>query len=242
MERQMATHFARWTINSAFPPSTRLDDDCLSYAQDLPERRRARFIASRTLLAELLFMLYGITKLPKIITSQAGRPYFADRSFSDFSIAYAGNSVGVLLTTEGLCGLDIELPRASTSLAAVNFSSPEATWINNQNDPHEARAQLRALRQSVFKLTGSEEALQLIPGAGRMRVINQTEIEAVSDVEDILVWACTVSPAIEKLSLWDFDAQRGWSRLKDAQARRSDPDGRIIRFTSQPYEKALFPH
>ena len=237
----MATHFARWTINSANPPSSRLDDEYLSHAQSLSERRRVRFLASRTLLAELLFMLYGIQQLPKIITTVAGRPYFADRTLQDFSIACAGNSAGVLLTTEGRCGLDIELPRSYGSLPtqfpASDFSNNESAWITNQSDPNEARAQLRALRQSVFKLTGSDEALQLIPGAGRMRVANQTQIEAISDVEDILVWACTVSPAIEKLSLWEFDARSGWHSLKDVQARRSDPDGRIIRFTSQPYEK-----
>lgn len=232
----MATHFARWTINSTHPSLSRLDDDCLSYAQSLPERRRARFIASRTLLAELLFMLYGIKQLPQIITTVAGRPHFTDRTLPDFSIAYAGNSVGVVLATEGLCGLDIELPRSSGLLPSIfsapQFSSNESTWINNQSDPGESRTQLRTLRQSVFKLTGSDEALQLIPGAGRMRVMNQTHVEALSDVEDILVWACAVSPAIEKLSLWEFDAQHSWRSLKDVPARRSDPDGRIIRFTS----------
>ncbi|NIY48767.1 4'-phosphopantetheinyl transferase family protein [Cedecea colo] len=240
----MATHFARWTINPACPFSSRLDEECLSYARSLSERRRARFLASRTLLAELLFMLYGIKQLPKIVTTVAGRPHFADRTLADFSIAYAGNSVGVLVTTEGRCGLDIELPCSfgalPSTLPAPAFSSNESIWINNQNDPIEARAQLRALRQSVFKVTGSDEALQLIPGAGRLRVMNQTHIEALSDVEDFLIWACTVSPAIEKLSLWEFADPQEWRSLKDVPSRRSDPDGRIIRFTSKPYEKALF--
>lgn len=237
----MATHFARWTINSTYPFSSRLDQECFNHAQNLPERRRARFLASRTLLAELLFMLYGIKTLPEIITTEAGRPHFADRTLSDFSIAYAGNSVGVMVTTEGQCGLDMELPRSFGTIfpALPAFSSNESTWINNQNDPNEARCQLRTLRQSVFKVTGSDEALQLIPGAGRLRVMNQSHIEAISDVEDILAWSCTVSPAIEKLSLWEFD-EKGWKSLKDVPSRRSDPDGRIIRFISQPFEKALF--
>ncbi|WP_435955903.1 4'-phosphopantetheinyl transferase family protein [Dryocola sp. BD626] len=242
----MATHFARWTINSTYPSPSRLSEDTFIYAHSLPERRRARFLASRTLLAELLFMLYGIQQLPKIITTVAGRPHFADSSLTDFSIAYAGNTVGVVVTTEGRCGLDMELPRSfgptPPGFHTSTFSSNESIWINNQNDTNEARAQLRALRQSVFKLTGNDEGLQLIPGAGRMRVVNQTHIEAISDAEDILVWACTVSPAVEKLNLWEYDSREGWQSLKDVQSRRSDPDGRIIRFTSQPYEKALFPH
>lgn len=239
----MATHFARWTINSTHAFSTRLSEECLSHAEQLPERRRLRFLASRSLLAELLFMLYGTKLLPKIITTVSGRPHFADRTLVDFSIAYAGNSVGVLVATEGRCGLDMELTRAygtTGSSQVPAFSNNESIWIDNQKDPSEARAQLRTLRQSAFKLTGSSNTLQLLPGAGRIRVANQTDVEAISDVEDVLVWACTVSPAIEKLTLWDFESPDGWHSLQDVQARRRAPDGRIIRFTSQPSEKMLY--
>lgn len=239
----MATHFARWTMNPKYAFSTRLSEECVTCAEQLPERRRLRFLASRSVLAELLFMLYGIKQLPKIITTVAGRPHFADRTLVDFSVAYAGNSVGVLVATEGRCGLDMELTRAygtTSSSHAQAFSSNESIWINNQNDPSEARAQLRTLRQSAFKLTGNNDALQLLPGAGRIRVANQTDVEAISDVEDVLVWACTVSPGVGKLNLWDFESPESWHSLKDVNARRRDPDGRIIRFTSQPSEKALY--
>lgn len=239
----MATHFARWTINPRLPYSSHLDEDSLSFAGTLSERRKTRFLASRSLLAELFFMLYGIQKLPKIVTTVTGRPHFADRTLSDFSIAYAGNSVGVAVTTEGRCGLDMELRpfgRMTGQTAAIPFSNNETTWVNNQNDPYEARAQLRTLRQSIYKLTGSDDELQLLPGAGRLRVKHQTQIEAISDVEDILVWACAVSPAVERLSLWEYDHLEGWHSLKDVQARRSDPDGHIIRFTSLPYEKHYY--
>lgn len=236
----MATHFARWTVNPAYSVSPHLDEDSLQFAHALPTRRRARFLASRSLLAELLFMLYGIKTLPKIMTTVSGRPHFSDRALADFSIAYAGNSVGVAITTEGQCGIDMELrPFAMISAPppAVPFSSNESIWISNQNDPYEARAQLRTLRQSIFKLTGNNDEMQLIPGAGRLRVKNQTPVEAISDVEDILVWACAASPAVEKLSLWEFSQQEGWKSLKDMPTRRRDPDGRTIRFTSQPHEQ-----
>ncbi|VFS42131.1 phosphopantetheinyl transferase [Salmonella enterica subsp. enterica serovar Typhimurium] len=64
------------------------------------------------------------------------------------------------LTTEGECGLDMELQRTSRgfhhphSLERHPFSRNENLWVANQNDPNEARAQLITLRQSVLKLTG----------------------------------------------------------------------------------------
>ncbi|WP_310606463.1 4'-phosphopantetheinyl transferase family protein [Buttiauxella brennerae] len=240
----MATHFARWTLNPKFPFSSRLNQECHAWARQLPEYRRSRFLSSRSLLAEMLYMLYGIQQLPKIVTTDTGRPYFADPSLTDFSIAYAGNKVGVLITTEGRCGLDIEINQSFGQLpsvaSATNFRSNESIWINNQTNPDEAKAQLRTLHQSAFKLTGREESLQLLPGAGRIRVSNQSEIEAISDVEGLLIWGCVVSPAIEKLSLWEFESPQNWHSLWDVQSRYRDPNGSIIRLTSMSSEKALY--
>jgi len=243
-ERKMATHFARWTINPKFPFSSRLNEECLAFAQQMPEHRRSRFLASRSLLAELLHMLYGIQQLPKIVTTAAGRPHFADTSLMDFSIAYAGNKVGVLVTTEGRCGLDFEINQSFGNLPSVAsasiFRSNESIWINTQKNPGEARAQLRTLHQSAFKLTGREESWQLLPGAGRIRTNEQSEIEAISDVEGLLIWGCVVSPAIEKLSLWEFESPQSWHSLWDVKSRYRDPNGSIIRLTSMSSEKALY--
>ncbi|TNV21148.1 hypothetical protein FH968_06820 [Buttiauxella sp. B2] len=239
----MATHFARWTINPKSPFSSRLNEECHAQARQMPEHRRSRFLASRSLLAELLHRLYGIQQLPKITTTVAGRPYFADSSLMDFSISYAGNKVGVLVTTEGRCGLDIEINQSFGYLPSVasgsTFRSNESIWISNQKNPDEAKAQLRTLHQSAFKLTGREENLQLLPEAGRIRVSDQSEIEAISDVEGLLVWGCVVSPAIEKLSLWEFESPQNWHSLWDVKARYRDPNGSIIRLTSMSSEKAV---
>lgn len=239
----MATHFARWTINPKDPFSSRLNEDCHAQACQMPEHRRSRFLASRSLLAELLHMLYGIQKLPKIVTTLTGRPHFADSSLMDFSISYAGNTVGVLVTTEGRCGLDIEINQSFGHLSSIasgsTFRSNESIWINNQKNPGEAKAQLRTLHQSAFKLTGREENLQFMPGAGRIRVSDQSKIEAISDVEGLLIWGCVVSPAIEKLSLWEFESPQNWHSLWDVKARYRDPDGSIIRLTSMSSEKAV---
>ena len=67
-------------------------------------------------------MLYGISELPEIIDEENGKPAFRDENLPHFSISYAGNIVGVALSTEGDCGLDMELPHASRSLHA----SPDA--------------------------------------------------------------------------------------------------------------------
>ena len=63
-------------------------------------------------------MLYGISELPEIIDEENGKPAFRDEHLPRFSISYAGNIVGVALTTEGDCGLDMELPHASRALHA----------------------------------------------------------------------------------------------------------------------------
>ena len=140
----MATHFARGTLTEGHLVSARLSSACHNEALKLPEHRRTRFLASRALLAELLFMLYGTSELPDILTQPEGRPVFADPALPHFSIAYTGNIVGVALTTEGDCGLDMELQRVTRSFHGANaldeypLSSNEKLWIRNQNDPVEA--------------------------------------------------------------------------------------------------------
>ncbi len=195
----MATHFARGILSTGEPLSTRLSAACHQSARLLPTYRQARFCASRSLLAELLFMLYGISELPEIINEANGRPVFSDRQLPRFSIAYTGNIVGVALTTEGDCGLDMELQRTVRSHDADrhNFSNNENLWINIQHDPDEARSQLVALRRSVLKLTGEASTqLQLLPGSGRLRTAGSQPIEAVCDAESLLVWSIAATPNI----------------------------------------------
>lgn len=246
----MATHFARGILKDGHLLSVRLSSTSHNIARQLPAHRRTRYLASRALLAELLFMLYGISELPEIVTPEDGKPYFKDSHLPDFSIAYAGNIVGVALTTEGHCGLDMELLRVlrntpqATIMENYRFTSNENLWINNQNDPHEARAQLITLRQSVLKMSGdvhhdSPQMLQLLPGSGRLRSANTDHLEAICDAEDVLVWSLCASPAIEKLKVWEFDGKYGWRSLPDAQMRANEPAARLMRFTSLPAEKAL---
>ena len=246
----MATHFARGILKDGHLLSVRLSSTSHNIARQLPAHRRTRYLASRALLAELLFMLYGISELPEIVTQEEGKPYFKDSHLPDFSIAYAGNIVGVALTTEGQCGLDMELLRTlrntpqATMMESYRFTSNENLWINNQNDPHEARAQLITLRQSVLKLSGdvhhdSPQTLQLLPGSGRLRSALTDQLEVICDAEDVLVWSRAASPSIDKLKGWEFAGKYGWRGLPDARTRADEPSAGLMGFTRLPAEKAL---
>lgn len=244
----MATHFARGILSEGHLISTRLPLACHDTARQLPEHRRSRFLASRALLAEMLFMLYGASELPEIEVEPSGRPKFVDSSLPHFSLAYAGNMIGVAITTEGECGLDMELQRATRSFHSPHghkhtFTNNEQLWINNQNDANEAQTQLLTIRQSVMKLLHQMQdepgQLQLLPGSGRLRAAQLSQVEVMCDAEDVLIWSVAVSPAIESLKIWEFDSQKGWRYLSDVQTRANDPASRLMRFTSLPAEKAL---
>lgn len=66
----MATHFARGILTEGRLASVRLSSACHNQARTLPEHRRTRFLASRALLAELMFMLYGTSELPEMLTQR----------------------------------------------------------------------------------------------------------------------------------------------------------------------------
>ncbi|MDU2878855.1 MAG: phosphopantetheinyl transferase, partial [Enterobacter sp.] len=51
----MATHFARGILTEGRLVSARISSACHREALTLPEHRRSRFLASRALLAELMF-------------------------------------------------------------------------------------------------------------------------------------------------------------------------------------------
>ncbi len=176
----------------------------------------------------------SIGELPEIVTLPKGKPVFSDKNLPSFSISYAGNMVGVALTIEGECGLDMELQRATRGFHSPHapdnhtFSSNESLWISKQNDPNEARAQLITLRRSVLKLTGDvlnddPRDLQLLPIAGRLKCAHVNHVEALCDAEDVLVWSVAVTPTIEKLSVWELDGKHGWKSLPDIHSRANNP-------------------
>lgn len=236
----MATHFARWSLIDTSIRTYRLPSAIVDAARILTERRKTRFLAARALLAELLWRVYGIPQLPNLAVSN-GRPHFADPELPDFSIAYAGNIVGILLAEESSkAGLDMEIMRTHSRQTMEQqarwFSSSEKAWIKAQSDPNEAATQLWTLRQSVLKLTGEKEqqndSLQLHPASGRLRLQTSAGIQVVSDVEPLIIWSCAVSPGEGQLHLWEFNGLENWKQLKDIHISARNMEQQMLCLTN----------
>ncbi|MCX8958435.1 4'-phosphopantetheinyl transferase family protein [Erwinia psidii] len=237
----MASHFARWPLIGASIRTYRLPSSVVNPPLILTERRKARYLAARSLLAELMWRVYGIPQLPSLAISCNGRPHFADPELPDFSIAYAGNIVGILLAEErGKTGLDMEIVRTHSRQTleqqALKFSSGEKAWIKAQSDPNEAATQLWALRQSVLKLTGEKEqgndSLRLHPASGRLRLETSADIQVISDVEPLIIWSCALSPGDVQLHLWEFNGAEHWKPLKDIQISARNMEPQMLRLTN----------
>ncbi|MEW5290393.1 4'-phosphopantetheinyl transferase superfamily protein [Erwinia papayae] len=243
----MASHFARWPLTDTSIGTYRLPSALLDASQILSERRRTRYLAARSLLAELMWRVYGIPSLPDLATSENGRPHFADPSLPDFSIAYAGNIVGILLAEErGKAGLDMEIIRVSRQTPArsvKSLSSAEKAWIKAQSDPEEAATQLWALRQSLLKLTGEKEqenpGLQLHPASGKLRVQEAVDIQIISDVEPLIIWSCALSPGDARLHMWEFDGRENWKQLQDIQISTRNLSPKMLRLTNLHKQEKL---
>lgn len=242
----MASHFARWAPAQTRIPVHRLPPALVEHTSRFGEKRRGRYLAARTLLAELMLRVYGIPSLPELTTSGSGRPCFSDPDLPDFSIAYAGNMVGVLLAEEGVrAGLDMEIVRAHSRQTLEHYfeclTSGEKAWINAQNDVMEASTQLWTLRQSILKLTGEGEkgmdALRLHPASGRLRSASWPDIQALCDVEPLIVWSCALSPGTDRLNLWEYNEETGWGSLRNVNLFAQNMATSTLRLTSLPMEK-----
>ncbi|WP_312240113.1 phosphopantetheinyl transferase [Pantoea sp.] len=246
----MASHFVRWMYNPERLPGTlTLPQEVVDSAPQYTDKRRGCFLATRLILAELLRRVYGIAILPTLTTAANGRPCFIDPDMPDFSISYAGNLVGVLLAEENnRAGLDMEIVRAHSRQAQENLlqglSSGEKAWINEQQDFMEAVTQIWTLRQSVIKLTGDigcddEDALRLHPAYGRLRSVHYSDIQAICNTEPTLVWSCALSPATERLRLWEIDGYDQWKALRDMELKKPNMGPRALRLTSLPGERVM---
>ena len=108
-------------------------------------------------------------------------------------------------------------------------------------------AELITLRRSVLKLTGDvlnddPRDLQLLPIAGRLKCAHVNHVEALCDAEDVLVWSVSVTPTIEKLSVWELDGKHGWKSLPDIHSRANNPTSRMMRFAQLSTVKAFSPN
>ncbi|QHM73147.1 4'-phosphopantetheinyl transferase family protein [Mixta intestinalis] len=247
----MASHFVRWTLAQYRADVQRIPADIVESARFLGEKRRSRYLAARMLLAELMLRVYGMSQLPALTTTNSGRPCFIDPDLPDFSIAYAGNVIGVLLAEENSrAGLDMEMVRAHSRQTVEHhmqhLSSGERAWINAQQDPLEAITQIWTLRQSVLKLTGENSdcstSLRLHPASGRLRSQVLADVQAVCDVEPLLIWSCALSPATSRLRLWEIDNYHNWTALRDIEMNKANMGPHTLRLTSMPPERQLQHH
>jgi phosphopantetheinyl transferase len=241
----MACHFARWVAAEPEPDTHRLPPNVLLSARSLSEKQRKRFLSGRVLLAEMMFYLYGITELPAIITLPSGRPSFESQNLPDFSLAYAGTTVGVMLSSEGKVGLDLEVIHARSALInsqqQAQLSAVEQTWIALQSDPVESALQLWCIRQSMLKLSGltehGERSLSLNPASGRLRSAITPEAQVMSDIDGSLTWACAHSPAIARLLCWRYSPESGFTRTQTLSIQQQPHSPHFMKFTSLPPAK-----
>ncbi|AHG20277.1 hypothetical protein Z042_12030 [Chania multitudinisentens RB-25] len=233
----MPCHFIRWDTTSESVNPHRLSQDLVEKTQRFSIKRRKRFLQGRILLAEMMFYLYGMRILPSIITSPTGRPCFTDHHLPDFSLAYAGNTVGVLLSLEGKVGLDIEVMRArSRNLQHQYQSLTENTWVAAQPDRLEAETQLWSIRQCVLKLSGlgndGQGTLHMHPFSGHLRSHTTPNVHVMSDSEEYLSWACAREPELERLICWHYDSERGLQKCAEISSRTPSASAHFLKLTS----------
>ncbi|CAI2122011.1 4'-phosphopantetheinyl transferase family protein [Serratia ficaria] len=236
----MACHFARWSPASTVLDTRRLSAEVIAATAAFSIKRRQRFLQGRILLAELMFYLYGLPLLPPIATTPTGRPCFADHHLPDFSLAYAANTVGVLLSAEGKVGLDIEVMRArggrQNALQPPHPTPAETAWIAAQDDRLEAETQLWSIRQSVLKISGlgnsGQSTLRLHPFSGHLRSSATPEVQVMSDADEYLSWACARAPGLERLVCWQYEEPQGLQKDGEISARSPAESTRFVRLTS----------
>ena len=222
----MACHFARWTPASAVLDTQRLSDEVIAATRTFSVKRRTRFARAHSARRNDVLPVRSADAAP-IATTPTGRPCFADHQLPDFSLAYASNTVGVLLSDEGKVGLDIEVMRArgtrQSALQHAHQTPAESAWIGAQDDRLEAETQLWSIRQSVLKISGlgnsGQATLRLHPFSGHLRSSATPDVQVMSDADEYLSWACAGSPGLDRLLCWRYEERRGLH--KDGKSRRA---------------------
>ena len=238
----MACHYAKWTLSDTQPDLRRLNPELATAAAAFSVKRRQRYLHGRGLLAEMMAYFYGIPLLPKIITPPSGRPCFADTNLPDFSLAYAGNTLGVMLSSEGKVGLDMEVIRARSSrilqLHNAHLSSAEQAWVAEQNEPMEASTQLWCIRQSVLKLSGLGNSglntVRLHPASARLRSSVLPDVQVASDSDSLFAWACAQSPTLGRMVQWRYHPDTGFSQIQESLTAQQALSSHFMKMLSLP--------
>lgn len=176
----MATHFARGILSTGEPLSTRLSAACHQSARLLPTYRQARFCASRSLLAELLFMLYGISELPEIINEANGRPVFSDRQLPAFrslilaiSLVLPSPPRGIVASTWNCSALSAATTPTGTISATMRICGLTYSMIRRSAQPAGSAAPQRA-KADRRSINAAAAAARLWPPAHRRQSANRS--------------------------------------------------------------------
>ncbi|MFC0228990.1 4'-phosphopantetheinyl transferase family protein [Serratia aquatilis] len=233
----MACHFIRWDSTTENLQTHRLPNDLIEKTVNFSAKRSRRFLQGRILLAEMMFYLYGIPVLPPTTTAPTGRPCFVDSHLPDFSLAYAGSTIGVLISLEGKVGLDIEVMRARRhNLQQQLCSATENAWVAAQYDRLEAETQLWSIRQAVLKLSGlgnsGQGSLELHPFSGHLRSRITPNVQVMSDAGEYLSWACAREPGLDRLNCWLYNEKQGLQKNGVISSRTPSSSTRFLKLTS----------
>lgn len=189
---------AKFTAEFAQNPADFLCAAEQVYLQQLThEKRRREFLQTRfalkTLLAEILKV--HPTKL-EFQTQGEGKPVLSQQKiFIDFNISHSHDFYAIVLSTEGLVGIDIEKLRDSQSHSAVAkrfFSNQEANLITNQGDP-ESQTRL------FTKIWAGKEAIIKTVASGVLKSAGEILLDEQS-------WKIKKLPEnFGELCLWDLN-------------------------------------
>lgn len=135
--------------------SGRLNQTILDKADELKSNKKAQFLFTRYLLAELVFKHYKMGVLPDIVIKENGKPEFSDSNLPSFNISHSQNNVFVVISTDSKIGCDVEVsrPRSQAQKIAEQYFSPiEVDWLNSQPDFLTGFWQLWTRREAAVKL------------------------------------------------------------------------------------------
>lgn len=189
-------------------PTARLSQDILAKLTEFNEIRQIQYLASRALLAELLFQLFNIETLPEIVAFNNGRPQFVRFDLPDFNISHSGDHVMIALARHCRIGADLEIKRERKrllDLARYSFSQPEVDWLERCDEAEQIAGfwQLWTIRESILKLEAKGvwqmKALALDPLTQQIYSEFSQQLSCLTYQNSLIAWSissdCPLTPA-----------------------------------------------
>ena len=118
--------------------------------------KKAEQIAfARNLLLDALKAEYGITRLPEIVRTPYGKPYFLNYPELHFNYSHSKHAAACVLSKQAV-GIDLEQVRKYSEKTAQRFCSQgEWIWLQRQPDLNEAWIQIWTMKEAWLKYRGT---------------------------------------------------------------------------------------